>query len=260
MKLFRNKKIPSSLSAPNKRSSGIFRRSKGNSKTPSKNKNPSSSIDISNNDVEKQLEIQPAITFSLSEDGEESDSLPSPMSDIENQLEELIGEPMVDTMQEESPLEDQSSNPVMYLHSDVGTISSRVVRSTSGTQTEEASVGSDEGSKTMTFTHLEIMRNELNRMIELATKNKEIKQLVFANEKLIADHANELELKDGEIKKIKDALAVVEAALAQTQDELAHANAEQTRIIEVLMRTQCDLYDLKHQSWFTPVLGYFSLN
>lgn len=255
MKLFRNKKIPSSLSSPNKRSSGIFRRSKSNSK----NKTKASLVDITNDDAEKQLEIKPAITFSLSEDDEASDSLPSPVSDIENQLEELIGENVGNTIQV-PVLVEQSSSEVVYLPSDVETASSSIVTSTSGTQTEDVSVGSDEGSKTMTFTHLEIMRNELNHMMALATKSKEINRLALTNEKLVADHANELALKDSQIAKIQDALALVEKALAQSQDELAHANAEQSRIIEILMKTQYELYELKHQSWFTPVLGYFSLN
>jgi hypothetical protein len=249
IKLFRNKKIPSSLPAPNiKRSSGIFRRSSNaNSRTPwsskQNNKNKTSSVI---DDVEKQLEIHPAITFSLSDEDEGSDCLPSPLSDIENQLDEHF---------EEHTTSDVVCPPADGVEN--STFSS-FVRSTSGTTTEQVSVGLDDDSKTMTFTHLEIMRNELNHMMDVATKHKEIVQLTLSNEKLMVDHANELALKDKEIQKLQNALDMVEGALAQTRDDLVRANDEQTRIIEMLMKTQYELHELKHQSWFTPLVGYFS--
>jgi hypothetical protein len=252
LKLFRNKKSTSSLSAPTKRSSGIFRR-KGNS-TSKKNH-----VD---DDVDRQMEILPAITFTLSEE-EASGSLSSPMSDIENQLEEFIGESVAnDNLSKrdvQEPLLDELSNEIMYLPH-IESVRSGVENSPPRTQTKEMSVGTEDDNKTMTFTHLEIMRNELAHMMQLATRDKEIKQLAMLNEQLKVDHANELAQKDTEIRKIQDALVVVEGALSQAQDDLAHANAEQTRIIEVLMKTQYDLYHLKHQSWITPVLDYFSLN
>lgn len=250
-KIFRIQKADKSLPGPYKRTSGIFRRRAAGA---------SSKIATPHDDEEKQLEIHPAITFSLSDD-EASDRLSSPMSDIENQVKDPTGKSVVNEWLSPSV---QDLREVPSIDGSVGinesTTSRCVAASKPATQTREISVGTEERNNTMTFTHLEIMRSELSHMMQLATKDKEIKQLTFANEEMMLDHAEELALKDLKIKEIQNALAVVEGALSQKEEELVHANAEQTRIIEILMKTQYDLYEQKHQSWIAPVLDYFSLN
>ena len=126
----------------------------------------------------------------------------------------------------------------------------------------EASVGTDDGD-TMTFTHLEIMRNELAHIMQLAEKDKEIHALQTTNETMQATHESTLSLKDAELAKIQQALTAVESVLAQTQEELVSVNQEHSKTIEVLMKTQYELYELKHSnqgSWMAPVLDFFDFN
>ena len=180
--------------------------------------------------------IVPAITFTMSED-ESSDIIRSPVSDIENQVPHF----------EESTSSEMAVGPDTPMSTD----------------TKDASVGTGE-SDTMTFTHLEIMRNELEHMRQLAEKDKEIHALQAATESMQATHGQALSTKDAEITLIQQALTAVESALAETKQELAHVNQEQSKAIKILMETQYELYELKHSSnqgsWMSPVLDFFDFN
>jgi hypothetical protein len=171
------------------------------------------------------IAIVPTITFSLSED-EESDVVQSPVSDIENQFQE-----------EPEAAEEKS--------------------------TKDVSVGTDEDNESMTFTHLEIMRNQLSHMMELAQKDKEINALMASNEEMKFVHAEEMAKKEAEILKLREALSAVEAALSKAEGELTSVHNEQSKTIEVLMKTQYELHELKlsHQSsWNIPFMSYFDFN
>ena len=161
---------------------------------------------------ENDIVIVPTITFSLSED-EGSDGVQSPVSDIENQFQE---EP----------------------------------EAAEETTTKEVSVGTDEDNETMTFTHLEIMRNQLNHMMQLVQKDKEIDSLKASNKEMKSAHAEEMAKKDAEILQLKEALSAVEAALSLAEGEWTALHKEQSKTIEVLMKTQYELHELKlpHQS------------
>ena len=129
--------------------------------------------------------------------------------------------------------------------------------------TKEASVGTEEAD-TMTFTHLEVMRNELEHMRQLGEKDQEILALQASNESMQAAHGQALFMKDAEIALIQQALSGTESALEETKQELAHVNQEHSKTIAVLMQTQYELYELKHSnsqgSWMSPVLEFFDFN
>jgi chromosome segregation ATPase len=185
-----------------------------------------------------QTTILPTITFSLSEDEEGSDIILSPVSDIENQVQDTNGS----------------------CHNTIFTDSKTIV--SEETETKEIAVGTED-NKTVTFTHLEIMRNELAHMMQLAEKDKEICNLRKANEDLQVSHDEAMEAKNQEIIKIREMLASVEAALSEVEGKFESANKEHTKIIEVLMKTQHQLYELKHSnssSWMTPVWKFFDMN
>jgi ABC-type uncharacterized transport system permease subunit len=182
--------------------------------------------------------IVPTITFSLSEDEVTSDIIHSPASDIENQVhvQELVSGSAVDMTQ--------------------------TIEIAANTETKEIAVGTDD-SKTMTFTHLELMRNELAHMMQLAEKDEEILSIRQANEQQQHLYNDMLKTKDEEIAKIRSMLESVEAALAQVQGQLESVNKEHSKAIEVLMKTQYELYELKHRSpssWMTPVWSFFDMN
>jgi hypothetical protein len=241
LKILRGRKSSSSSDLPVKtknhsQKSGIFRhrRSGGTRKSSSKESNHDDSPSI----------IVPGITFSLSED-EGSDIIHSPVSDIENQVQHF------------EELEQQA-----LVEKSVKTEVSVAPDTPMSEATKESSVRTDD-SDTMTFTHLEIMRNELAHMMQLAEKDKEIHALRMSNDNMQAAHDEAMLMKDAQVAKIQKALTTVEAALAQTKEELVSVNKEHSKAIEVLMKTQYELYELKHSnqgSWLAPMLSFFDLN
>jgi hypothetical protein len=179
--------------------------------------------------------LVPSMTFSLSED-EGDDIIHTALSDIENQVVE-------------------SSESSMF------EVTPAKLVTTSGPETRDMSVGTED-NETMTFSHLQIMRNELSHMMQLAEKDREIEALYQSNQFLTSSHEEEMASKNAEIVKIMEALAVVEAALARADVELVSVNKEYSRTIEILMQTQYELYQLKHSSpsWMAPVLSFFDFS
>jgi hypothetical protein len=186
----------------------------------------------------KQTTIVPTITFSLSEDDDEgSNTVHSPVSDIENQLQDTI----------------KGSH---HIFADTKQILPEQK------ETNEIAVGTED-NKTVTFTHLELMRNELAHMMKLAEKDKEIYNLRKTNEDLKLSMEETTERKNQEIAKIQELLESVEAALSETKGMLELTNKEHTKIIKVLMKTQHELYEIKlcsPSSWMTPFWNFFDMN
>ncbi|KAG7348321.1 hypothetical protein IV203_017026 [Nitzschia inconspicua] len=230
LKMLRGRKTSSAVDLAKKRTSksnGIFRRrdSQRSGKQVSK-------------DIEDPISITiaPTITFTLSEDEVGGDIIHSPVSDIENQVQELFDEGDEDPMQ--------------------------TIEISAKANTKDIAV-STENDKTMTFTHLEIMRNELAHMMQLAEKDEEILTLRETNENLQASHNEIIKAKNDEIAKIREMLASIEAALFDARGELESMNKEHSKVIEVLMKTQYELYELKHRSpssWMSPLWSFFDMN
>jgi hypothetical protein len=238
IKILRGRK--SSLDVPFKKvaskSNGIFRRSNLTANHRSNNDKSPATEPIGKN----QTTINPTITFSLSEDEEGSDIIHSPVSDIENQVHDTIGE-------------SNNNNNIIF------TDSKRMLPPVE-TETKEIAIGTEDHEKTVTFTHLEIMRNELAHLMQLAEKDKEICNLRKNKQDLELSHDQAMEEKNQEIVKIRELLASVEAALSKVEEKYESVNKEHTKIIEVLMKTQYELYELKHSSpstWMTPVWNFF---
>lgn len=181
--------------------------------------------------------IVSTLTYTLSEDDEGNDIVRSPTSDIENQVQER---------NEQSTAEDTEM---------------QAIETSTGNGREKIAARADD-SDTMTFTHLEIMRNELAHMMQMAEKDKEIHLLRQANAAMASSHEQEMAMKEVDIAKIREALETVEAALSRAEEKLVTVNEEHSKCIEVLMKTQYDLFELKHSpsSWMTPVLSFFDFN
>jgi hypothetical protein len=232
LKILRGRK--SSTDVPIKKiaskSNSIFRRSA----YPTKRLNTSKGTEP---DGQNQTTIVPMITFSLSEDEEGSDVIHSPLSDIENQVQDSIeGNQNIFT----------DSNCMVQFEK----------------ETKEIAVDTED-NKTVTFTHLELMRNELTHMMQLAERDKEITSLRKTNEDLQLLHVDEMEAKNQEIVKLREMLTSVEAALLEAEIKFESVNKEHTKVIEILMKTQYELYELKHNctsSWITPVWSCFDMN
>jgi hypothetical protein len=186
--------------------------------------------------------IEAAITYSLSEDDESCDIILSPHSDIESQVHELKGESIIESVTFQEPV-------IKYQPSETAATEVK-------SDTRDGSKGKKEDSRTMTFTHLEIMRNQLNHMMQLANKDKEIHQLNQAGEDMKTKYSESLASKDVEIAKIKKVLQEVELALSQAENKLASANQEHSKTIEVLMETQVEYHELKTKSWMSPLLCF----
>jgi hypothetical protein len=172
------------------------------------------------------MSIQPSITFTLSEDEATDDT---DIADVENQLH-------IETTTN-TEVEDQQ--PVK-METDTGSIDDLSPR-----------------SRTMTFTHLELMRHELAHQMQLAARDREIHALKQQNETLKVEHDVVLSTKDDEISRLKHALTEVEAVLSKSQTDLEVANNEQTKILSVLMDTQYKLHEEKNKSWISPWLSFF---
>jgi hypothetical protein len=223
-KILRSRKA--TTSGENVKKSAIFRRSSSTTHGMTNGKRSFLSSNKKPSSQEEAIGIVPTVTFSLSED-EGSDVILSPVSDIENQFQ-----------QEEADVPKESKT------------------------TMDVSVGTEQDNETMTFTHLEIMRNQLNHMMELAERDKEISALQKCNEEMTSIHAEEMARKDFEILNLKEALLAVETALSKAEGELLSLHKEQSSIIQVLMKTQCELHELKsgQSSWYIPFMSFFDFN
>ena len=221
-----NKRNSNSSSLKKKKSNGIFRTNTDDNRSK-KFTTPT---------------IEAAITYSLSEDDESCDIILSPHSDIESQVHELKGESIIESVTFQEPV-------INYQPSETAATEVK-------SDTRDSSKEKKEDSKTMTFTHLEIMRNQLNHMMQLANKDKEIHQLNQAGEDRKTKYSKSLASKDDEIAKIKKVLQEVEFALSQAENKLASANEEHSKTIEVLMETQVEYHELKTKSWMSPLLCF----
>ena len=221
-----NKRNSNSSSLKKKKSNGIFRTNTDDNRSK-KFTTPT---------------IEAAITYSLSEDDESCDIILSPHSDIESQVHELKGESIIESVTFQEPV-------INYQPSETAATEVK-------SDTRDSSKEKKEDSKTMTFTHLEIMRNQLNHMMRLANKDKEIHQLNQAGEDRKTKYSKSLASKDDEIAKIKKVLQEVEFALSQAENKLASANEEHSKTIEVLMETQVEYHELKTKSWMSPLLCF----
>jgi hypothetical protein len=221
-----NKRNSNSSSLKKKKSNGIFR----------------TNADDNRGKKFTTPTIEAVITYSLSEDDESCDIILSPHSDIESQVHELKGESIIESVTFQEPV-------IKYQPSETAAIEVK-------SDTRYSSKGKKEDSKTMTFTHLEIMRNQLNHMMQLANKDKEIHQLNQAGEDMKTKYSKSLASKNDEIAKIKKVLQEVEFALSQAENKFASANEEHSKTIEVLMETQVEYHELKTKSWMSPLLCF----
>ena len=222
-----NKRNSNSSSLKKKKSNGIFRTNADDDNRSKKFTTPT---------------IEAAITYSLSEDDESCDIILSPHSDIESQVHELKGESIIESVTFQEPV-------IKYQPSETAATEVK-------SDTRDSSKEKKNDSKTMTFTHLEVMRNQLNHMMQLANKDKEIHQLNQAGEDRKTKYSKALASKDDEIAKIKKVLQEVEFALSQAENKLASANDEHSKTIEVLMETQVEYHELKTKSWMSPLLCF----
>lgn len=195
--------------------------------------------------------IEAAITYSLSEDEESCNVLVSPDVDIENQLstDELKGEYIVENVAFPHPTgtDDDARNETTDVEQE-----DRVKSNENGSCKTMS-----ENDKTLTFTHVEIMRNELAHIMQIANKDKEICELKQAAEDMKLQHTHALESKDDEIAKINKIVVDMGSAVSLEGDKLAFAEEEHSKTIAVLMETQYDYHELKTNSWFKPFVCYF---
>lgn len=236
-KLLRNQK-KRSLSTPKgskSKSKGIFR------STPFRGKNSSSKKTVAETPV-----IEAAITYTLSEDEDSCNKII--LDDIENQFsgKELPVEDANDTIAFQETL---AAEPVV---ADI----ENAVAQTADIETEESKTSSNE--ETITFTHLEVMRNELAHMMQIANKDKEIYQLKQDAEEVKTQHAELVASKDAEIVRIAAALKEVESALTLAQDKLAYEELQHSKTIELLMQTQYNYHELSNKSWFDSLVSTFN--
>jgi len=206
--------------------------------------------------------IKAAITYSLSEDAESCDSILFPDSDIESQFHELKGESVIDDVFFQEPVNDKRNEVSKRVQPPARYQSLETIGATISFDLKDSPKGTKDDGKTMTFTftHLEIMRNQLNHMMQVANKDKEIHQLKQADEDSKIKNAKLLASKDNEISEIKKVLEEVESALSQTENKLASADEEHSKTIGVLMETQYEYHELKSRSWMSPLLNYLQSN
>mmetsp|Transcript_18825 Transcript_18825/g.52598 ORF Transcript_18825/g.52598 Transcript_18825/m.52598 type:complete len:245 (-) Transcript_18825:237-971(-) len=239
LKLFRSQKrrfssLPSSSVVKRKKGDGIFRSS---SAKESMNKNAATSYPV----------IETAITYSLSEDEESCNNLALPNIDVEHpkSTEELKGEKIVESVSSQPTGTNESARnqnevikPVVHDKSSSKDISETMSKS----------------EKTITFTHLEIMRNELTHLMQIAEKDREISALKKAAEVMTLRHAQGMESKDNEILRINNVVTELELALSATEEKLDSMEQVHSKTIEALMKAQYDYHQLKTNSWFAPLL------
>jgi len=227
-KLLRSQKRRSSLSPSSplgkkqkdkKQRDGIFRSTKRSTKKST---------------VEPPV-IEAAITYSLSEDEESHSDV-----DIENQFS-------IEGFNETIPFDEEASDHVVYFET----------MDSAESKTSDSSKAVKENDKTMAFTHLEIMRNELAHMMQLANKDKEIYELKQCAEEMIVQHAEIVASKDTDIARIQSALGEVELALHFAQIKFASEESEHSKTIALLMQTQHNYYELTNQSWLPTIFRNF---
>jgi hypothetical protein len=188
----------------------------------------------------KKLTVEPpvieaAITFSLSDDEESHSDV-----DIENQFSREHFNDII-------PFDEEASDPIAYFET-TDSVESK---------TNDSSNRVKENDKTMAFTHLEIMRNELAHMMQLANKDKEIYELKQCAEEMKVQYAEIVASKDTDIARIQSALGEVELALYLAQSKLASEESEHSNTIARLMQTQHDYYELSNQSWLPTIFRNF---
>lgn len=238
----------SSSSSPLKKrkSNGIFRTKDDNNNREKKSR------------AKTTPTIKAAITFSLSEDAESYDTSIFPDGDIESQIDELKGESLIDDVFFQEPVNNDKRNEVTTkFQAPTRCQPSKTTAATVYSDSKDIVKGTTNNDKTITFTHLEIMRNHLNQMMQVANKDKEIHQLKQADEDKKVTYSKLLASKDNEIAKIKKVLEEVESALSQAENKLASADEEHSKTIEVLMETQYEYHELKSRSWISPFFNCF---
>lgn len=183
--------------------------------------------------------IEAAITYSLSEDEESCDIILSSDVDIENQFS-------IEDFNDTIPFDEASDRVTNFETMDL-------VES----KTSDSSKTVKDNDKTMVFTHLEIMRNELAHMMQVANKDKEIYEMKQGAEEIKIQHAEIVASKDTEIARIQNTLGEVDLALHLAQAKLASEEREHSKTIELLMETQYDYHELSNRSWFPTVFCNF---
>mmetsp|Transcript_57422 Transcript_57422/g.140147 ORF Transcript_57422/g.140147 Transcript_57422/m.140147 type:complete len:271 (-) Transcript_57422:208-1020(-) len=234
-------KLRSSLGGRgDKNSGGIFRRRSvsmgGCTPGSSRKQQTKNNKKQGGNQSRDMMTIQPAITFTLSEDEANNNNNSSSsnktknvdgFADVENQLHIATNKTAED---DEAAVAMETDN----------------------------NDKSPQSIRTMTFTHLELMRHELAHQMQLAARDREIHALQQQKEEMEQEHGKVLSTKDDEISKLKHALSEVETVLSKHQQELEVANSEQSKIIGVLMNTQVQLHEEQNKSWISPWLSFFT--
>ena len=232
-KLFKFLKNRSSPYSPRKKTQGgIFRSSRKSSKKAAA--------------VEAPV-IEAAITYTLSEDEDSCGITAADCTDIDIENQFLH-------------VEDGSDNIVFQEKAQQPVASQDILADIEAGEAVEEPEVSNTDEETFTFTSLEIMRNELAHMMQLANKDKEIYQLQQDAEEVKAQHAEIVASKDAEIAKIGKALKEVESALALAENKLAHESLQHSKTIGILMETQVQLHELTNKSWFEPLASFFVPN
>lgn len=187
--------------------------------------------------------IEAAITYALSEDEESCGIILSSDVDIENQCS-------AEALQAED-----ANNNIVFKEKGTDPVTTKEIASPETKDSIKSET--NENNKTVTFSHLEIMRNELAHMMQIANKDKKIYQLKQDTEEVKIQHAEIVASKDAEIARIESALKEVETALSLAHNKLASEEAEHTNTIEILMQTQYEYHELSNKSWFQPLIRYF---
>ena len=108
---------------------------------------------------------------------------------------------------------------------------------------------------TITFTETEVMRNELNHIRQLSTKQGEIHMLESVLDELKVVHAENGGKGGGACYnqgRVETMLNQTEEELDEVRTELRESKRELTKVCSVLIGCQHDLYELqtkKLQSW-----------
>jgi len=231
-KLLRGQKRRSGSPSPGKKN-GIFRPNTFSKKSKKKKTTTTTTIPV----------IEAAITYSLSEDEESCGIILSPTADIENQCH-------VEESKEEDSKDDEAvqkaNGSVLKEITDIEVLDP--VQS----NTNDSSIMVKENDKVLTFTHLEVMRNELAHMMQIAIKDKEIHELKQDADDLKVRNQELVASKDVEIMTMKEALVEAESSLSVVKDKLSTEERENAKIIDVLMETQYEFHELKNKSCFAP--------
>jgi len=188
--------------------------------------------------------IEAAITYSLSEDEESCDI------DIENQFS--VGDFKKEHINDDITFEEGTVGAVATKEiAHVATVNSLA------SKTNHSCTVVKENDKIMTFTHLEIMRNELAHMMQIGKKENEIFQLKRDAEEIKIQHAEIVASKDATIAMIESAFTEVKSDLSLAENKLVFEEKEHSKTINLLMQTQCDYHELNAKSWYQPMFSYF---